>query len=413
VRRLIHLALLLFVFIVPALAQNGSVQYFCQDGGITVTTQGIQSTTLVQASYPQCLINVYLTGTLTRATIHPTIGGGTLGNPFRANTNGSWLFYAVQGVGLDVVMTDGIPIPLPIPITLVDIFPSSGGSGGSGCSAQGNENFQLSNGSGGCVAADADFGITIPDTFTFGASANHDFAINAGSTTNGESLGFNLSNTKATLLSSGTGLDIEDGSDPTHGAINIVEESHNGGIVITDNGGGISIEEKNLVPSDLDGNAINMLASGGFLISNDLQSISTNPQSFPLTLDNGSNPSNLTPDFPGEYGMNIEDETADGIYIDEEGTGQISLAANTVNISTLTDTSFKVNGEVVCTASNSACAQLTPQSFPAITCNSGTEGSLAAFNNSSVNTWGSTITGSGSFHVLGYCDGSNWTVAGK
>ena len=41
--------------------------------------------------------------------------------------------------------------------------------------------------------------------------------------------------------------------------------------------------------------------------------------------------------------------------IDESGTGPISLAANTITITALTDTDFTLNSEVVCTESNGAC----------------------------------------------------------
>jgi len=47
------------------------------------------------------------------------------------------------------------------------------------------------------------------------------------------------------------------------------------------------------------------------------------------------------------------------------------------------------------------------------TCNSGNEGSVQAITDSTLNTWGSTIAGGGADHVLGYCDGTNWTVAAK
>lgn len=46
-------------------------------------------------------------------------------------------------------------------------------------------------------------------------------------------------------------------------------------------------------------------------------------------------------------------------------------------------------------------------------CNSAIEGALAAVTDSMTATWGAIITGSGTNHVLGYCDGVNWTVAGK
>lgn len=41
------------------------------------------------------------------------------------------------------------------------------------------------------------------------------------------------------------------------------------------------------------------------------------------------------------------------------------------------------------------------------------EGQLRAFTDSSTATWGETITGGGSNHVLGYYNGTNWTVAAK
>lgn len=47
------------------------------------------------------------------------------------------------------------------------------------------------------------------------------------------------------------------------------------------------------------------------------------------------------------------------------------------------------------------------------TCSSGTEGTTVAVKDSTTNTWGATITGSGSDHVQAYCDGTNWTVAAK
>ena len=46
-------------------------------------------------------------------------------------------------------------------------------------------------------------------------------------------------------------------------------------------------------------------------------------------------------------------------------------------------------------------------------CASSLEGTIRAVTDSTTNTWGATITGSGSNHVLAYCDATNWTVAGK
>jgi hypothetical protein len=47
------------------------------------------------------------------------------------------------------------------------------------------------------------------------------------------------------------------------------------------------------------------------------------------------------------------------------------------------------------------------------TCTSGIEGTLSHVTDSTTNTWGATITGGSTNHVLAYCDGSAWTVAAK
>jgi hypothetical protein len=130
-RKFVQIALLMLLSM-PVFAQNGSVQGFCQDGGAKVVTQGMNSTTTVQASYPRCMVTVYLTGTMTKPSIFSGIGGGTLGNPFEANTDGSWIFYAAQGAGLDVLLSGGTPISFPTIFALVDVFPSGGGGGGGG-----------------------------------------------------------------------------------------------------------------------------------------------------------------------------------------------------------------------------------------------------------------------------------------
>ena len=55
--------------------------------------------------------------------------------------------------------------------------------------------------------------------------------------------------------------------------------------------------------------------------------------------------------------------------------------------------------------------QIDPTEFGNLpTCRSSTEGMLKPLSNSNTNTLGATITGRGKYHVLAYCDGSNWTV---
>jgi hypothetical protein len=41
------------------------------------------------------------------------------------------------------------------------------------------------------------------------------------------------------------------------------------------------------------------------------------------------------------------------------------------------------------------------------------EGMFATITDSTTAVWGATITGGGTNHVLGYYDGTNWTVVGK
>jgi hypothetical protein len=58
--------------------------------------------------------------------------------------------------------------------------------------------------------------------------------------------------------------------------------------------------------------------------------------------------------------------------------------------------------------------QLDPTLFANLpSCASGTEGTQKPVSDSTTNTWGASITGGGSDHVLAYCDGTNWTVAAK
>ena len=59
-------------------------------------------------------------------------------------------------------------------------------------------------------------------------------------------------------------------------------------------------------------------------------------------------------------------------------------------------------------------AQLGTNVFSALpACTSGVEGTWAPVTDSTTNTWGATITGGGTDHVLAYCDSAQWTVAAK
>lgn len=107
------------------------MQKFCEGGNQVVITQGLNSTTKVQKSYPQCTVTVYLTGTTTPAAIFsdnlsiPT----PLANPFTANVDGSFGFYVSPAACYDVV-TSGAGFPAPFTYSYICL--GAGGGGGSG-----------------------------------------------------------------------------------------------------------------------------------------------------------------------------------------------------------------------------------------------------------------------------------------
>lgn len=109
----------LLLWCLPALGQNlGHYQGWCEKGSQQVVTQGLVGSgtipipsgtavngTGVQASYPQCTITVYLTGTLTLASIfsNNNVSPTPLANPFTANADGSFGWYASTSATYDNV----------------------------------------------------------------------------------------------------------------------------------------------------------------------------------------------------------------------------------------------------------------------------------------------------------------------
>jgi hypothetical protein len=83
-----------------------------------VVTAGVQSSTLVQASYPFATVTVFLTGTTTLAILFADNQGTPLANPFTADTNGHWFFYAANG-RYDVMFSGGT---LPAAWTMGDVL---------------------------------------------------------------------------------------------------------------------------------------------------------------------------------------------------------------------------------------------------------------------------------------------------
>ena len=124
------LILFIFAFLLtsPLLAQYGAVNGQCSVGGIKAKTQGANSDNTFMGSYPKCTVTVYLTGTATLATIYSNSTGTPLSNPFTAQVNALWDFFAAQGVGYDVVLSGGSPIQFPSSITIPGVTTGISGS---------------------------------------------------------------------------------------------------------------------------------------------------------------------------------------------------------------------------------------------------------------------------------------------
>jgi collagen type VII alpha len=127
--------LLIFALLLP-LPLLGQVTHVpplsCQVGGQKVQTQGMNSSTLVQRSFPNCTVTVYLTGTITKANVYSDNILTPLANPFTANTDGSIQFWAANG-GYDIVTSGGnAGNTFPSPVTYTDVVIGGGGGGGGG-----------------------------------------------------------------------------------------------------------------------------------------------------------------------------------------------------------------------------------------------------------------------------------------
>jgi hypothetical protein len=131
----LKLFVLLILLSLPVFAQYQAWNGDCSKGGQKVVTQGSVSSTLVLASYPLCLVSVYYTGTTNQISIFSTATGGTIAQPFTANTDGSIFFYTTPGVAFDVLMS-GAGMPAPKTLT-GEMVGGAGGGGGSGISSLG------------------------------------------------------------------------------------------------------------------------------------------------------------------------------------------------------------------------------------------------------------------------------------
>ena len=114
------------LFTAPASARNRAFG-FCEVGDKTVVVSGLNGAPKVQASYPGCTVTVYLTGTLTLATLYSDNSSTPLANPFTASSStGYWFFYADDG-RYDIVESGA---GFPAPFTISDYNLTSGSGGG-------------------------------------------------------------------------------------------------------------------------------------------------------------------------------------------------------------------------------------------------------------------------------------------
>lgn len=256
-------------------AQNVAFNGFCEKGSTTATTNGAASQTTLQGIVPGgnagCLIHVYLTGTVTPATIYSDAAGHTLANPFRASISGQWLFFAAAGQGYDVQMSGGIaPNSYATPVTLTDLLVGTGGGGAGtvtnvscgnlapifGCSVSNptstpNISFTLSNAQSFGFLGNVTGGSGPPSYTTLVAGSGITFTPNTGATPN--TLTVSATATPITVQVNGTPV-----TGPTYNFVN------GANITITNPSGG-QIQ----IASTGGGGGCDTISDGGDCVSND------------------------------------------------------------------------------------------------------------------------------------------------
>jgi hypothetical protein len=120
----ILIAIVLFTVPITVKA-NSAARGWCEYGNQTVSIGGLSSSTKVQKSFPSCTVTVFVAGTATPATIFSDNAGSPtpLANPFTAQSNGSWQFFAAQGL-YDVVLS-GASLPTSFTLSGVGLFDSN------------------------------------------------------------------------------------------------------------------------------------------------------------------------------------------------------------------------------------------------------------------------------------------------
>jgi hypothetical protein len=174
--------LLLLLALLPLAAHaqgTAAIQDHCTQGGTQALLSGLSSTNYQMGIVPSCTVTVYLTGTLTKATIYSDVSGTPLSNPFTANTAssldaGGWIFWATVNQGYDIVLSGGIgPNIYSSPITLTGRYPGFSFNGGGGsvtpCGTAGQ--IQVANTAGTALDCDPNLFINTT-THTLNSKAN-------------------------------------------------------------------------------------------------------------------------------------------------------------------------------------------------------------------------------------------------
>lgn len=102
----------LFLLLIPSFAQaNQRYTGYCNRGGQNLIVSGLAGAPQVDASYPGCTVTVYVTGTLTLASITSDAAGLVpQANPFTSDSFGVFYFYATNGTRVDIQLSGaGIP----------------------------------------------------------------------------------------------------------------------------------------------------------------------------------------------------------------------------------------------------------------------------------------------------------------
>jgi hypothetical protein len=103
---------------------NTKIFGWAEEGGSSVLTEGLSSTTKVEQSFPLCTVSIFDAGTTNLSTVYSNASGTPKANPFTSASDGFWFFYAPEGSHFDVQFS-GIGITT---FTLFDLIAPTSGS---------------------------------------------------------------------------------------------------------------------------------------------------------------------------------------------------------------------------------------------------------------------------------------------